>query len=122
MSETAMARTSRRRLSAFLLGIGTLHFVAPSYFDGIVPKWVPGSARFWTYASGVAELSSGALLASEKTKRVGGYVAAATIVTVYPANIQMAIDHPPRDLVGIGTWLRLPMQFPMIAWALRQTR
>lgn len=47
-----------------------------------------------------------------------------TIVAVYPANIQMAIDATRKGnkLVVIATWLRLPMQFPMLAKALRLTR
>jgi uncharacterized membrane protein len=121
-SEVHSERRSRVRLSAFLIGIGTVHFLRPTYFDRIVPNWVPGRARFWTYASGVAEITSGALLASPKTKRIGGYAAAATIAAVYPANVQMAIDNPPKTALGVASWLRLPMQFPMIAWALRQTR
>ena len=102
--------------------MGTLHFLAPKRFDEIVPSWVPGTPRFWTYASGVAELSSGALLASRTTKRAGGWCAAATFVAVYPANVQMAIDNKPTTPFGVAMSLRLPLQFPMIAWALRQTR
>ena len=101
--------------------MGTLHFVAPKQFDQIIPKWVPGTPRFWTYVSGVAELTSGALLASRKTKRAGGWCAAATLAAVYPANVQMALDNKPTTPYGVGLWLRLPMQFPMIGWALRQT-
>lgn len=44
------------------------------------------------------------------------------MVAVYPANVQMAVDNKPRTPYGVAIWLRLPMQFPMIAWALRQTR
>jgi uncharacterized membrane protein len=83
---------------------------------------VPGKPRTWTYLSGIWELASAALLARPSTRRIGGYAAAATIVAVYPANIQMAIDNPPSTRLGIGSWLRLPLQFPMIAWALRQAR
>ena len=48
----------------------------------------------------------------------------ATIVAVYPANIQMAIDATRKGskLAAVATWLRLPMQFPMLAQALRCTR
>ena len=47
-----------------------------------------------------------------------------TIVAVYPANIQMAIDttRTGSKLAAVGTWLRLPMQFPMLARALRYAR
>lgn len=92
----------------------------PGPFDRIIPHWVPGRARTWTYVSGACELTSAALLARERTRRIGGWAAAATIVGVYPANVQMAIDNPPRTALGVGSWLRLPLQLPMIAWALKQ--
>jgi uncharacterized membrane protein len=43
-------------------------------------------------------------------------------VAVYPANIQMALDarSDKRRLYRLGCWARLPMQFPMIGWALSQ--
>ena len=115
-------RRSRRRLGAMLLVMGALHFVVPGRFAEIVPR-VLGRPRFWVYASGVAELASGALLLDRRTARLGGVAATATIVAVYPANIQMAIDSgPPTDVKAAFAWLRLPMQFPMIAWALGHAR
>lgn len=122
MSEPEPGRTSRRRLSVFLLSMGTLHFVAPSPFERLVPRWL-GSARFWVYFSGLWELTSGALLLTRRTKKVGGYAAAATMVAVFPGNIKMAVDSGrPRDVVSAGAWARLPLQVPLVAWALRQTR
>ena len=122
MSESPAARRSRLRLGGFLVGMGTLHFVAPKPFDRIVPPRL-GSARRWTYLSGVAELVSGLLLLSPRTKRAGGYAAAATMVGVFPANIHMALEAgPPRSAYAAGTWLRLPLQVPLVGWALRQTR
>ena len=48
-------------MGAMLLGMGTMHFVAPKPFDTIIPAELPGSPRFYTYASGVGELATGAL-------------------------------------------------------------
>ena len=94
----------------------------PTPFIRIVPHWL-GRPRFWTYASGVAELGSGVLLLNRRTSKAGGAAAAATIVAVYPANIQMAVDAgAPRTLYSLGAWLRIPLQLPMIAWALRHAR
>jgi uncharacterized membrane protein len=121
--ESAGKRRSRLILAGGLFSMGVLHFVMPKPFDKIIPRWVPfGSARTWTYISGVWELSSAALLAMPRTRRVGAYAAAATIVAVYPANIQMAIDNPPSTLLGVGMAARLPLQIPMIAWALRHRK
>lgn len=114
---------ARLRFAVSMLGIGVLHFVAPGFFVKIVPRWFPWAkpAVFW---SGVAEVGSGVLLAVPRTRRLGGWLAAATIVAVYPANIQMAIDATRKGskLAAVATWLRLPMQFPMLARALRCTR
>lgn len=120
--ETAGQRRSRLLLAAGLGTMAALHFVLPRPFDAIIPRWVPGRARTWTYASGAAELASAALLASERTRRIGAWAAAATIVGVYPANVQMAIDNAPSTAFGIGVWLRLPLQVPLVAWALRIAR
>jgi uncharacterized membrane protein len=120
--ETASDRRSRLIGAAGLATMGVLHFAVPSAFDRIIPHWVPGRARTWTYASGLFELGSAALLAGERTRRIGGWVAAATLVGVYPANIQMALENTTITAVGIGAWLRLPLQLPMIAWALKRAR
>lgn len=118
-TESPKARRSRLGLAALLVTTGVLHFVAPKPFVEIVPRWL-GRPRFWVYASGGAEIVSGALLLDRRTARAGGIAATATIVGVYPANIQFALDQGrPRDPLSTFAWLRLPMQFPMIAWALR---
>jgi uncharacterized membrane protein len=113
----------RLRFAAMLVGIGVLHFVVPGPFVRIVPRWVPrpAAAVWW---SGVAEVLAGSLVALPRTRRLGGWLAAATIVAVYPANIQMAVDatRSRRPAAIVATWLRLPLQFPMIATALRQAR
>ncbi len=116
-------RRIRLGLAALMLGIGSLHFVMPKLFMRIVPH-VLGHERFFVYASGVAELTCGALLLSDRTKRLGGALTAATMVAVFPGNIQMAIDTGPpwTSLYAAGVWLRLPLQVPLIAWALRARR
>lgn len=119
MLEDPATRKSRLRLAGFLSFMGVLHFALPQPFDRIIPKWMPGRPRTWTYLSGAAELTSGLLLANPSTRRAGGAMGAATLVAVFPANVQMALDNKPRTAYGVGLWLRLPMQFPMIRWALR---
>ncbi|MEO7836710.1 MAG: hypothetical protein ABIS21_03585 [Acidimicrobiales bacterium] len=121
-AESARARRGRLVGAAALTFMGVLHFAVPRNFDRIVPGWVPGDPRTWTYLSGLWELGAAALIADRRTRRLGGYVAAATLVAVYPANIQMAIDTPPTSPVGVLLALRLPLQFPMIAWALGHAR
>jgi len=116
---------SRLRFAAMMMTAGLLHFVMPGPFRKIVPRWFPWpeQAVLW---SGVAEVASGALIALPKTRRVGGWLAAGTIVAVYPANIQMAIDATRGESQVPGpvwvSWARLPLQIPMLRQALRQTR
>lgn len=114
-------------LAAVMGFAGVAHFVRPEFFDPIVPDWMPGSARTTTYVSGVVELAAAALVANPRTRRVGGWFAAATFVAVFPANVQSALDggmsglEPPLNSPAVA-WARLPLQFPLIAWAVAVAR
>ena len=120
--------TSRRpraaiALSGLLVTTGTLHFVAPEYFDAIVPVQLPGAPRFWTLASGVAELGVAAALGLPRTRRAGGLAAAALFVAVFPANVKMAIDWSDRSVFEQAlAYARLPLQVPLVLWALKVRR
>lgn len=111
------------RLAAMLLGVGTLHFLAPKPFDTIVPAELPGDARFYTYASGVAEVSIGAALLPRQTRRLAALAAAVLFVAVFPANVNMCRlwwGKPwPMRIVALA---RLPLQIPMITTALQISR
>lgn len=117
------ARITAYRLGAMLLGVGTLHFLAPKPFDDIIPAELPGSPRFYTYASGVAELVIGALLLPRRTRRPAAGAAAALFIGVYPGNLNMVRlwwgkPWPMR----IAALARLPLQFPMITAAIKVYR
>ncbi|MEV1291668.1 MauE/DoxX family redox-associated membrane protein [Pseudonocardia sp. NPDC049635] len=109
---------------AGLLGTAAvLHAVRPEPFDSIVPERLPGTPRFWTYASGVAEGAVAVALAHPRTRRIGGYAAAGLFTAVFPANISMALRwrrEPP--LYRAIAWARLPLQIPLVRWALRVAR
>lgn len=105
-------------LSVLLGGAGALHLARPAPFDSIVPPALPGSARGYTHASGVAELGVAGLLAIPRTRRLGGLAAAALFVAVFPANVQMAYDRrhaaARQRAIALG---RLPLQGVLIAQA-----
>lgn len=109
-------------MGAWLIGMGILHFAAPKPFDTIVPEELPGTARFYTYASGVAEIGTGALLIAPKTRRIGALSAIALFVGVFPGNVNMVrmwFNDPTKTLhMRIVAIARLPLQIPMItrAW------
>ncbi|MEJ3656711.1 hypothetical protein WEH80_27505 [Actinomycetes bacterium KLBMP 9759] len=100
--------------------MGVLHFLAPGPFDALVPRQIPGSARFWTLASGVAEIGVGVAVAVPRTRRAGGLAAAGLFTAVFPANVKMALDwsdRSPRErVIAYG---RLPLQIPLVLWALK---
>lgn len=113
-------RPLEKLLVPLFAGAGVLHFANPKPFDQIVPDALPGSARTYTYVSGVVELAVAALLANGKTRAVGGPLAAALLAAVWPANFNMAWQWRNKSLplkaIAIG---RLPLQIPLIQAALR---
>ncbi|MCV7422069.1 hypothetical protein H7K45_16075 [Mycobacterium yunnanensis] len=122
-SENTASQVTAQRMGATLIGMGVLHFVAPKPFDTIVPAELPGTPRFYTLASGVAEVTTGALLIAPRTRRVGALAAVALYVGVFPANVNSVRvlwnkGWPAR----IGTIARLPLQIPMITKALKVYR
>ena len=119
--------TPAAAITAGILGTaGIAHFARPGFFDPIVPSWMPGSARRVTYVSGVVEAAAAVLIANPRTRRVGGWLALATFVGVWPANIQAALDggmkdmQPPLDSAA-AAWIRVPLQLPLIWLAWRTT-
>ncbi len=106
-------------LGSFITLAGVMHFANPSFFDDIVPPWLPPSERFWTYASGVAELIVGPMLLIPRTRRLGALAAIVLFVAVYPANLYMLWDWRDRSAgEQFISWARLPFQFLFIwlAW------
>ena len=75
-------------MAGMLTTVGILHRRSKP-FDTIVPAELPGSARFYTHASGVAELGTAALLAVPQTRRLGATVAMTLFLAVFPANVNM---------------------------------
>jgi uncharacterized membrane protein len=105
-----------------MAGAGVMHFVAPGFYEKIVPRWI-GHEKAVVAWSGVAELLCGALVAVPRTRRLGAWLSVVTLVAVYPANIQMAVDAGrPGNAEEWVAWLRLPLQVPMVRWAHRHTR
>lgn len=104
-------------LGIFFTLAGVMHFVNPSFFDEIVPPWLWPSERFWTYASGVAELVVGPLILVPRTRRIGSLAAIVLLIAVYPANLYMTWDWRDRALnQQFVSWARLPFQF-VFMWA-----
>ncbi len=111
------------RVAAMLMGIGTLHFVAPKPFDSIIPVELPGSPRLYTYGSGAAELAIGALLVPRRTRRSAALAAAVLFVGVFPGNVNMVrLWWNKPWAMRIVALARLPLQIPMVTTALKIRR
>ena len=107
---------ARGLLGAFFLFAGTMHFVKPRAYQVIVPRALP-APRAIVYASGVAELAGGAGVLSARAAPLAGWWLIATLVAVFPANVNMAVNAEryravPEPLL----WARLPVQGVLIAW------
>jgi uncharacterized membrane protein len=98
-----------------------VHLVHPATFTGIVPHFLPFSTAL-VYASGVAELICAVGL--WRRQRWAGYAAAVLLLVVWPANFQEAITtNEGSDVMAqVITWLRLPLQIPLILFALQSVR
>ncbi|MGN8051176.1 DoxX family protein [Curtobacterium sp. 22159] len=111
-------------LAVVLGGAGVTHFVRPRGYDRIVPDALP--PRLTTLASGAAELGIATGLAIPATRRAAGWAAAALFLAVFPANLKMAGDllDSPRSsrTMRLLSVLRLPLQAPLVAWAVRVGR
>jgi uncharacterized membrane protein len=111
-------------LAALLAGAGATHFAMPKFYDAMIPEPLPGTPRMWTYGSAVVEIATAGALVTPATRRFGGLAAAGLFAAVLPGNVKMAIDARKSDSTPyrVGTILRLPMQAPLIAWALKVRR
>jgi len=107
-------------LAAFVIGAGVMHFVRPQFFVDIVPSSLP-EPLLLVHISGVFEILGGVGLLVPQTRRFAAYGLIALFVAVFPANINMAINHitptgaPPLP-TGLA-WARLPLQAVFIWWA-----
>ena len=126
MPQTTTEPASQRsayKMAAMLIAIGIGHFAAPKPFDTIVPAELPGSPRFYTLASGAAEVGVGGLLLIPRTRRLGAAAAVALFLAVFPANVNMVRLWKDKPLpMRIAALVRLPFQVPMIVQALKIRR
>lgn len=112
-----LAVASPYLLAGLLTLTGAAHFVAPAPYASIVPRVLPGSTAL-VYLSGAAELACAAGLSAPATRRRAAWATGALFLAVWPANVTMALDSAGRSSAYIAlVWLRVPLQVPLIAWA-----
>jgi uncharacterized membrane protein len=112
-------------LALLLGGSGVLHLTRPQVFEPLIPRRL-GAARPWVYGSGVAEIVCAAGLSAGRSRRSAALLSAALLVVVFPGNVQQAVTavRSPKASDGYraGTLIRLPLQVPLVLWALRIAR
>ena len=115
-------RWARLGLAGLLAASGTLHLVRPDLYLPLMPHALPAHDVL-ILASGVAELVCSAGLA--RNTRWAAPASVALLLAILPANIHFALatssdPGSPAWLLAV-TWLRLPLQVPLI-WAALQDR
>lgn len=107
---------------------GIVHLLRPGVFTPLVPDVLP-APRLLVYVSGVAELLCACGLVWRRTRRLAGWASAGLLVAIFPGNVTMAVEAwlswrggDASGTYAAGTLIRLPLQLPLIWWALRVTR
>ena len=112
----------QRLLSVAFLTTGILHFLRPSYFEEIVPDYLPSHHEI-VLISGAAEIAGGAGVVFGRTRPAAGIWLVALLVAVFPANVNMAVNSERfQSIAPTLLWARLPLQGLLIWWAWRATR
>lgn len=111
-------------LAGLMTYVGVMHFVAPGVFIRIVPRWLPAPAAL-VAISGACEILGGVGLLIPGTRRWAAWGLVALLIAVFPANVNMALNHLPFGRNPVPTWMlwaRLPLQAVLVAWAWSFTR
>ena len=106
--------------AAAMVGVGVLHFLTPLPFVRIVPAVLPAPLVL-VYVSGFFEILGGAGLLIPRVRLYAAWGLIALYVAVFPANINMALNHlqldPDHPIPDWAAWGRLPFQALFIAVA-----
>ena len=112
-------------LAGLLAVAGAAHLARPDTFAGLIPAQL-GSPAPWVYASGVAELACAAALSVPATRTLAGWATAGLFVAVFPGNVTMAVraldSERASTVYVLATLARLPLQVPLVWWAVRVAR
>jgi uncharacterized membrane protein len=109
-------------LATFFVLAGVNHFINTAFYLRMMPPYLPAHLGL-VYISGAFEILFGALLVVPAATRVAAWSLIALLIAVFPANIHMAVNHVlyPEYSAAL-LWVRLPLQFVLIAWAYFSTR
>lgn len=106
-------------LASLLAVAGVNHFLSPGSYDALIPPFLP-APRAWIYVSGLLEMACAAAVAVPATRRRGALASAVLFGAVFPGNIYLAFE--PGTLPRWLALARLPLQVPLVVWALQVAR
>ena len=113
-------------MSAFYINVGIKHFIEPEWFLYIIPPYLTDIGLELVYISGLTEILLGVLLLFPKYREIASYGIILLLIAVYPANIYLAFNEEPQNLIGISSfaasWISLPIQFILIRIAYYQSK
>ncbi len=123
LSTDRLRHASRLILALLFVAAGAAHFALKPYFVDIVPPALP-APEVLVVVSGVFEILGGLGVLLPRTQRGAGIGLALLLLAVLPANVYMALS--PEEIGWLTApawvlWLRLPLQFVLIAWVLWAT-
>ena len=103
----------------FLLS-GSFHLINPGVFYALIPP-ILGMQNFWIVSTGILEIACAiGLLTKQKW---APNLTAGVLFVIWVGNWWYAIDVTwnleSSWILIIGSWLRLPLQLPLIRWALK---
>ena len=103
----------------FLLS-GSFHLINPGVFQALVPP-VLGGQNFWIFLSGILEIicAIGLLTKQKWAPKFTAFILIAIWVGNWWYAIDVTFNLESSWFLIIGSWLRLPLQIPLIRWALR---
>ena len=109
-------------LALLFILAGVNHFLKPGIDLQIMPPWLPWPSALHLIA-GFFEFVFGVMLLIPRYQKWAAWGLIALLLAIYPANIHMALNHDKfPELSMTFHWIRLPLQFVLIAWACWFTR
>ena len=109
-------------LAVFFIYFGIDHFINVEFYLSIMPPAFPLHLEA-VYISGLFEILGGFCVLIPSLRRIAGLGLIALLISVYPANIYMAITPEAFPEISIELlYFRLPLQFLFIYWAYSVTR
>ena len=104
-------------LAIFFIFFGIDHFINPDFYLSIMPPAFPLHKEA-VYISGFFEILGGLGVLISRFRKIAGWGLIVLLVTVYPANIYMALTPEAFPNISIELlYFRLALQFLFFYWA-----